>query len=136
MGTRTPETGSGFSLADVNPEPASEPDINTPLGKRFLFSPNIMPMACQKRLVSLVTEAATLLSDVRVTGGCPHRRHPDERVSRVTHRKPRVRAVTLPVTLSQSGGLLFHLRGRLGNHTHPIRRPTRLSPECHLPTPP
>ncbi|KAI9571808.1 hypothetical protein HD554DRAFT_1827253 [Boletus coccyginus] len=32
MGARTPETGSGLSLADDNPEPASEPDINNPLG--------------------------------------------------------------------------------------------------------
>ena len=112
----------------------SEPDINTPLGKQFLFYPNITPTARQKRLVSLVTEAATPPFDV--TGGRHRRRHFDEWASRVIHRRPRVRAVTLLVTLSQSGGPLFHLRGCLGNQTHPVRRPTCPSPECHLPTPP
>ena len=38
--------------------------INSPLSKQFLFRPCIIPMVFQKRLVSLVTEAATLLVDV------------------------------------------------------------------------
>lgn len=119
MGARTPETGSGLSLADDNPEPASQPDINTPFGKQLLSSPSIMPMACQECLASLVTKAAILLFDV--TQGCRHRRHPDEWVSRVIHRRPRVRVADLLVTLSQSRGLLVHLRcpqvALLTNHT-------------------
>ena len=84
-----------------------------------------MPMARQKRLVSLVTEAATLLFDV--TGGRRLRRHFDEWVSLVIHRRHRVRAVTLLVALSQSGGLLLHLHSRLGSQTHPVRQSSRVS---------
>jgi hypothetical protein len=60
------------SEVNINPAVRNDGDytsdineaINSPLSKRFLFRPHIIPMVCQKRLVSLVTEAATLLVDV------------------------------------------------------------------------
>ena len=80
-------------------------------------------MVCQKRLMSLVTEAATLLVDV--TRG--RRPHFDKCLSQVIHvfyRIPRViRTVTLLVALTLSGsGQLIHSRSRLGNQESPVRR--------------
>ena len=94
---------SEVSEPNTNPAVTNDqdctPDVNSPLGKQFVFSHSIMPMACQKRLVSLVTEAATLLFDV--TGGRRRHHHLDEWLSRVILRRPRARAVIPLVTLSR-----------------------------------
>ena len=94
-------------------------------------------MMGQKQLVSLVTGAATLLG--HAAGG--RRPHLDECLSRVIHafyRIPRVtRAMTLLVVLSPSGGLLLHLRSRLGNQEGPVRQSTFSPlPDQYLSTPP
>jgi hypothetical protein len=101
-----------------------------------------------------VTRAVTLLVALTPSGGlllhlrsrlrnqeCPVRQPTfPSRLIRVFYRiLPRViRAVTLLVALTPSGGQLLHLRSRLSRQERPVRQPTftSLLLDHYLPTPP